>query len=219
MKGNAMQEYNKIETLYQRDTEGTKKLIDGVFRDETVQFLANTVWVWTEKVDGTNIRVHWDGHKVEFGGRTDKAQIPAPMVNKLNEYFAGETNAQVFEQLFGEKEVTLFGEGYGAKIQNGGDYVDDGKSVDLILFDIRIDDMWLKRDAVEDIAKAFGVKVVPIVGKGCLSAAVDFVKSHPMSELGNRKHEMEGVVCRPEVELKDRRGNRLIVKVKYRDFV
>lgn len=212
-----MQEYHKIETLYARDMEGSKKLIEGVFRDEAVSFLADCVWEWTEKVDGTNVRALWDGHKVEFYGRTDKAQIPANLVNKLNEYFGGETNAQIFEQLFGEKEVILFGEGYGEKIQSGGDYT-DGISVDFILFDILIDGMYLKRKNVKEIAEAFGIKVAPIVWEGNISSAVDFVKSHPMSTLGNRKHEMEGVVGRPEVELKDRRGNRLIVKVKYRDF-
>ena len=212
-----MQEYHKIETVFQRDMDGTKKLIEGVFRDETVSFLANTVWEWTEKVDGTNVRVYWDGHKVEFGGRTDKAQIPAPLVNKLNEYFGGETNAQMFEQMFGDKEVILFGEGYGAKIQSGGDYT-DGTSVDFILFDVMVDGLYLVRKSVEEIAKTMGVGVVPIVHEGNIMSAVEFVKGHPMSTLGNHKHEMEGVVGRPEVELRDRRGNRLIVKVKYRDF-
>lgn len=213
-----MQEYHKIETVYKRDIEGTKKLVQGEYRDRAVMFLANCNWIWTEKVDGTNIRVHWDGHKVEFGGRTDKANIPAPLVNKLNDLFGGETNAQMFEQLFADKDVILFGEGYGAKIQNGGDYT-DGTSVDFILFDILIDGVYLERENVEAIAEAFGIKVVPIVLEDNVSAAVEFVRTHPMSSLGNHMHEMEGVVGRPEVELMDRRGNRLIVKVKYRDFV
>ena len=163
------------------------------------------------------MRVHWDGHKVEFGGRTDKAQIPVPLVNKLNEYFCGETNEQMFEQMFGENDVILFGEGYGAKIQSGGDYT-DGTSVDFILFDVMINGLYLERRNVEDIATTMGIDVVPIVLEGNILSAVDFVKTHPMSTLGNHKHEMEGVVGRPEVELKDRRGNCLIVKVKYRDF-
>lgn len=213
-----MKDYLKIETLYQRDIEGSKKLMEGVFRNPTVQFLKDNKWIWTEKVDGTNIRVCWDGHKVEFGGRTDKAQIPAPLVNKLNEYFGGEANAQLFEQAFGEKEVILFGEGYGAKIQSGGDYVDDGKSVDFIMFDLIICGNYQPRETVEEIAKIFGVKVVPIVGIGNLDQAVYFVKGHPKSLLGPKTHEMEGIVCRPDVELQDRCGNRMIVKIKWEDF-
>ena len=212
-----MQEYHKIETLYQRDMEGSKKLIEGVFRDDAVSYLSLLQWEWTEKVDGTNVRVHWDGHKVEYGGRTDKAQMPVQLMDKLNEYFGGETNAQVFEQMFADKDVILFGEGYGAKIQSGGDYT-DGKSVDFILFDVMIDGLYLERKNVESIASAFGINAVPVVFIGTVRGAVDFVKDHQMSTLGNHKHEMEGVVGRPKVELKDRRGNRLIVKVKYRDF-
>jgi ATP-dependent RNA circularization protein (DNA/RNA ligase family) len=213
-----MKEYLKIETIYQRDMEGSKKLLDGVFRNPTVDFLKDNQWTWTEKVNGTNIRIHWDGHKVEFGGRTDKAQIPAPLVNKLNEYFGGETNAQLFEQTFGEKEVILFGEGYGAKIQSGGDYTDDGKSVDFIMFDIMIGDNYQPRVTVVEIANTFGVSVVPIVGEGTLENAVRYVKEHKLSKLGPMKHEMEGIVCRPAVELQDRCGNRLIVKIKWEDF-
>lgn len=213
-----MQQYNKIETIFKRDTDGTKKLINGLFRNQTIEFLKDLEWVWTEKVDGTNIRVHWDGHKVEFGGRTDKAQIPASLVNRLNEYFDGEQNAQLFEQLFGEKEVIIFGEGYGAKIQSGGDYTNDGNSVDFIAFDILIGGNYQPRETVEGISTTFGVKAVPIVGRGTLDDAVEFIKSHPYSYIGPCKHEMEGIVCRPALELNDRAKNRVIVKIKWEDF-
>ena len=102
-----MKEYHKIDTLYERDMEGSKKLIEGKYRNETVEFLKNLEWVFTEKVDGTNIRIHWDGHKVVFGGRTDRANIPAHLMNYLIDTFGGEINAQMFEQKFGETEVTL----------------------------------------------------------------------------------------------------------------
>jgi hypothetical protein len=46
--------------------------------------------------------------------------------------------------------------------------------------------------------------------------AVAFVKSKPQSTIGTAP--MEGVVGRLPEELFDRRGNRLIVKVKVRDF-
>lgn len=210
-----MREYHKIETVYERDTTGTKKLIEGQFRNPTVDYLKHLYWEWTEKIDGTNIRVHWDGHQVSFGGRTDNAQIPAPLVNRLNDLFGGETNAQLFEQKFGETEITLYGEGYGAKIQKGGGlYKSDG--VDFILFDARVGDLWLNRYSVEDIGKAFGIDVVPIVLRGDIDDAVKFVKAKPMSTIGTNM--MEGLVGRPMEELRDRRGNRVIVKLKVRDF-
>lgn len=210
-----MRTYEKIETIYARDIEGTKKLMPGVFRNETVEYLANNKWLWTEKVDGTNIRVFWDGHNVSFGGRTDKAQIPASLINRLYELFGGEENEQIFEQMFGEKEVILFGEGYGRKIQAvGSAYNPDG--VDFALFDVLIGDNYQEKSWVNETARALGIKVVPTVGCGTLIEAVEYVKGHPSSMIGDC--EMEGIVCRPMVELRDRRGERLIVKIKWNDF-
>ena len=210
-----MIEYVKIETPFNRAEDGSKKLIEGSFRNETVEYLRNNIWVWTEKIDGTNISVVWDGHKVQFHGRTERAQIPAHLVNKLNEMFGGETNEQIFEQAFGETPMILYGEGYGPKIQNGGAYRDD---VSFILFDVYQpnSDIWLKREAVEDIAKKFGIDVVPIVMWGDLDDAIDFVKKMPRSFFGTAS--MEGLVGRPQIELRDRMKRRVIVKVKVRDF-
>ena len=210
-----MRTYEKIETIYARDIEGTKKLIPSIFRNPTVAYLKDNPWVWTEKVDGTNIRVCWDGHSVSYGGRTEKASIPAPLVNRLNDYFGGEENAQLFEQMFGEKEAMLFGEGYGKGIQAVGKaYNPEG--VDFILFDLFIVGNYQPRESVEHSAAAFGLTTVPVVGKGTLDEAVAFVKGHPQSTLGDIP--MEGIVCRPEQELRDRCGNRVICKIKWEDF-
>lgn len=54
-----MVKYHKIETVFKRDEEGSKKLIPGKFRSEAIEFLADNEWCFTEKIDGTNIRVHW----------------------------------------------------------------------------------------------------------------------------------------------------------------
>lgn len=209
-----MREYHKIETLFERD-EKTKKLILGKFRNSTIEYLKDNVWTFTEKVDGTNIRVLWNGHNVEFGGRTDNAQIPAHLINRLNELFGGETNAQMFEQKFGEMQVELFGEGYGIKIQNGGLYRDD---VDFILFDVLIGENYQPRESVEDIARYFGIDVVPIVLEGTLKDGVDYVLNNRKSLIAKNGAEIEGLVGRTKIETCDRTGKRNIVKIKYRDF-
>lgn len=209
-----MIEYTKIETLYERDLEGTKKLMEGVFRNPTVEYLKDNIWQFTEKVDGTNVRVYWDGHKVTFGGRTEDAQIPSHLVNKLNEMFMTDEAEQIFEQKFGEMPVMLFGEGYGPKIQKGGGkYRSD---VSFILFDVLISGNYQPRESVEDIAKAFGLDIVPIIFEGTIQQGVDFVKSNPPSTMGTAM--MEGLVARPKVEIRDRSGKRVIVKIKVKDF-
>jgi ATP-dependent RNA circularization protein (DNA/RNA ligase family) len=208
-----MKTYHKIETVYERD-EATGKLKEGVFRNATVEYLKDAVWQFTEKVDGTNIRVYWDGYKVSFGGRTDKAQIPKHLLERLEQLFGGETNEELWEQKFGEKEVTLYGEGYGYKIQTNG-YIE---GVDFILFDVMIGDTFLSRENVENIAKGFGIKAVPILFEGTLQEGIDYTKHRQISVVSEKEAFMEGLVARPKTEIRDRLGNRIIVKIKYRDF-
>ena len=208
-----MKEYEKIETLYVRDDK-TKKLVEGKFRNETVELLKDIDWEFTEKIDGTNIRIYWDGHKVSYYGRTDKAQIPSQLMNRLIELFGGDINEEMFEQKFGDMPVMLIGEGYGAKIQKGGgDYRTDN---DFILFDVCINGNYQPRESVNKIANYFNIDVVPTIMIGRLQDGVDYVKSKPKSKIGNA--DSEGLVARPLKELKDRTGNRIIVKIKVKDF-
>lgn len=210
-----MKEYHKIETVFERDP-ATKKLIVGKFRNPTVEFLKNNIWEFSEKVNGTNIRIYWDGHQVYFGGRTDNAQIPRTLSLKLEEYFGGEINAQMFEQKFGETPVILFGEGYGEKIQNGGQYID---GVDFILFDVMVNDIYLSRDNVEDISRFFNIEVAPILLEGTIEDGVNYVLNNRNSTVAKKGALLEGIVGRTKVETRDRLGRRVIVKIKYADFM
>ena len=208
-----MREYPKIETIFSRDTEGTKKLIFGTYRDETVKYLRFNDWQFTEKIDGTNISVEWDGHAVSFHGRTERAQIPKHLLEYLEKTFLTTEAEELFEQTYGDKNVILYGEGYGAKIQNGGNYRSD---VSFILFDVLIGDNWQEREWVEKTAKMFGIDVVPVVFVGSLEEGVDYVMEHHPSTIGTAM--MEGIVGRPMVEMRDRLGKRIIVKIKWEDF-
>ena len=207
-----MKEYQKIDGLYLR-LDGTKELYPNAYRNPLVTYLSHNQWFFTEKIDGMNIRVVWDGHEVSFYGRTDKAQIPANLVKRLTELFGGEHNAQMFEQCFGEKTAIFYGEGYGAGIQKGGSYKQEQ---DFILFDVEVDDLLLERHGVEQIASTFNLDVVPIVLRGEIKDAEKFVRSRPDSTIGTAK--MEGVVGMPSIPVYDRRGKRLMVKIKVRDY-
>lgn len=211
-----MIEYPKIETLFKRDMEGSKQMIDGAYRDPTVEYLKDCQWEFTEKIDGTNIGIVWDGYRVSFQGRTERTQIPAHLVNKLNELFGSVESEELFEQKFGDTEVILFGEGYGTKIQAVSSlYRSD---VSFILFDVYIpaQNLWLTREAVNDIAKAFGIDAVPVIFSGTLDEGVAYVRKGHTSTIGAAP--MEGLVGRPVAELRDRRGKRIMVKIKARDF-
>lgn len=207
-----MKEYHKIQNIYERDIV-TNKLIEGNFREPLVEYIKNLRWIGTEKVDGTNIRVHWNGKDVTFGGRTDNAQLPSNLVTWLNNKFQTITARNLFVTKFGDKQVTLYGEGYGAGIQKGGGYSSEQK---FVLFDVMIDDMFLERGNIIGISELFDIEVVPILCEGTLDELVKYVKSKPKSKWGDI--EIEGLVVRPIVEIKNRFGERIIIKIKVRDF-
>lgn len=215
-----MGEYHKIQTVWLRDpATNHKTLLEGQWAKPSFEYLKDCDWVWTEKVDGTNIRVMWDGQTVRFGGKTDNAQIPAFLLARLQDLFTVETIADKFPPP-NNNTVTLYGEGYGARIQKGGgNYIPDG--VDFILFDARIGDWWLARESVAEIAAHFKIGVVPEVGRGPLIEAISMAHEGFHSIIGlnhGRDFPAEGLVMRPAVELADRDGSRVIAKIKCKDF-
>lgn len=207
-----MNEYHKIQTLFKRNMADKRKLLlEGQWTLPEFEFLANNTWVFTEKVDGTNIRVMFKDGKITFGGKTDAAQIPEQLVARLNGRFF-QLGAKM-QDVFGS-DACLYGEGYGAKIQKGGgNYRQDQ---DFVLFDVNVGGWWLQRSDVEDVARTLGLDVVPIIGEGTLHDAIAAVKAGIKSTWG--EFQAEGIVARPKVELKTRSGNRIITKIKCCDF-
>lgn len=207
-----MREYQKIPGPFKRETEGPNrnKVIEGVFVSPEFEYLDDVAWIWTEKVDGTNVRVHWDSHKPRFGGRTDNAQMPTKLLDVLTETFTEE----LLEQVFGPTEVTLYGEGFGAGIQSGGVYRPD---IGFALFDVRIGDWWLKREDIVDIAEKLGIEVVPCLAVTTIESAVGMVQERRLkSKWGGGP--IEGLVGVTQHGLLNRAGERIVVKIKAKDF-
>lgn len=208
-----MSEYHKIQSIFKRDmTSKRKTLIEGDWTIPEFEYLAANLWAWSEKVDGTNIRVIFKDGGVTFGGRTEDAQIPAQLVTRLNERFL--PMAARLAEVFPDGSAVLYGEGYGAKIQKGGgNYRPDQ---DFVLFDAKCGEWMLQRADVEDVAAKLGIDIVPIIGEGTLHDAVTRAKEGIRSTWGD--FQAEGIVARPKTELKTRSGQRLIAKIKCRDF-
>lgn len=208
-----MKEYHKIDTVYKRDPETKfKTLLMGDYSQEAFGYLANNIWVFTEKVDGTNIRVMVKDGTVTFGGKTDDAQIPAFLVKKLEDRFLPQKAALL--DAFPDGGC-LYGEGYGAKIQKGGgNYRPDQ---DFVLFDVKVGEWWLERESVVDVAVKFGLDFVPIIGMGSLHDMLWIAERGFNSQWG--PFTAEGIVARPCIELTARSGARIITKIKHKDFV
>jgi ATP-dependent RNA circularization protein (DNA/RNA ligase family) len=205
-----MKEYHKIQTVFKRDDK-THRVIEGIFSLPEFEYLQNNKWIWTEKVDGTNIRIIWDKEKVKYGGKTDNASIPAFLIERLQQLFPIEK----LKALYPDISMCLYGEGYGAKIQKGGENY-NLNGVDYVLFDIKIENWWLMREGVEDIADKLELKVVPIIGQGTLNEMIEKVKIGLNSQWGD--FIAEGIVAKPQIELLNRMGHRIITKIKYKDF-
>lgn len=187
------------------------------------EYLKDNKFECTEKIDGTNIRVELSSIDnnvfMEFKGRTDNAQIPNHLFNKLNQMFSLEKLIEVFDyHPETSSDITIFGEGYGYKIQKGGNYIEN--DVDFILFDIKIGHYWLSRESIEAIANLLNIKVVPILGYMTIPEAIEYVKKGFKSTIAqNKDYDAEGLVLKTPNGLLDRKGDRIITKIKTVDFL
>jgi hypothetical protein len=203
-------EYPKIETLYERNLE-TFKVIPGKYKNRT--YTIPKFWHWTEKIDGQNIRVCWSGATVWFGGKSEESQIHAQLYARLQALFPPEKLAA----LYPGQNMIFYGEGYGPGIQkNGAGYIDHK---DFILFDVLVDQKWwLNWEAVNDVGAKAGLQVVPEVGTMDLECATEYVRHGFASQLNGGVRQAEGLVGRTVEPLFDKKGHRLIVKLKTKDF-
>jgi len=200
--------YPKINTLFKRDPETWKIINEYSFPE--LEYIDN--YDFYEKIDGTNIRIMWDGEVLEFRGRTDEATIPVHLLVYLAETFTKEKMIKVFPE---RKQIILYGEGYGNKIQGvGKQYRED---VAFILFDCYIG-MWLLPDNLEVMAYRLGIEVVPWLGSGDLQNIVDFIKSKPQSIIAKQPMTMEGIIAKAPMGLLTRNGTRIMFKLKCSDF-
>ncbi len=208
----ATTEYHKINSVFKRDPANRNKtFMFGQYADPAFEYLADCQWAGTEKIDGTNIRIEWSGSAVSFGGKSDNAQIPAKLVEVLRNTFTADKMLAAFGDRGG---LTLYGEGYGAGIQSGGNYRPDQS---FILFDIAAGGVWFEQAKVTESASALGIDMVARLCNDTLTNWVSRVREGFKSRLSDTM--AEGVVLRPQVELRDRLGDRVITKLKHKDFI
>jgi hypothetical protein len=209
--------YPKINSIFKRDGRG--RIIEGEYSTPEIEYLAGCDWVGTEKVDGQNIRVCWDGESVSFMARTDKGVVQ----REVERYLESAFTPDVFRNS-GIAPCVLYGEGYGHKVQEpvGSRYCADG-SASFILFDVMVLEprmVWVRQEAVPEIAASLFIDAVSATFIGPLREAVSLARwnSHLSLVADDKGLVAEGLVLRPAVEMSDRMGNRIITKVKVSDF-
>lgn len=258
-----MSTYHKINGIYKRWHADKTRIGDplycpeklgqfdiGNFSTPEFEMLKDIEWEWTEKIDGTNIRIEWElgwaneegrkksliydskSSKLEIKGRTEKSQIPKGLLEYLQKTFTVEK----MQEAFPDTSIILYGEGVGKKIQGKmgeaySNYLNEDYG--FILFDVKIGHWWLKRKDVEEVANKLNLPIAFVVGYGNIYKAIQCIreglysKFNDFSAMFNNDFDInsdeyffaEGLVIRPVQELKDRAGNRIITKIKRRDFV
>lgn len=173
--------------------------------------------------------------EVSYKGKTDNADIHPRLMQHLTETYPRQKVLAALgldgiierEQWPDHKwqsiddipqRYTIYGEGYGAKIQkSGGNYL--SQSNGFIVFDVKVDDLYLLCSARDEIAQKLGAPVVPFIGMMTLDEAIQYVRTGFKSRIAENPDFMaEGLVIRNELGLKTRRGERIITKLKTCDF-
>lgn len=206
-----MDPYHKIHSVFKRDNRG--RFILGDFSRPELEYLLDNEWDWTEKVDGTNIRMGLAdvGGDLDFwiGGRNRGSEVP----KHIAEIYNRKTMLNKLLKKF-DHPITLYGEGYGPKIQKIGKLYRNDHS--FVLFDVKIGQWWLSRENVEEIGKSLGLDVVPIIFRGTLREAIARVIPGIQSTWGD--FQSEGLIGKPVIPLFSRDGKRVVIKVKTADF-
>ena len=200
-----MQSYPKMLNLFKFDQETKGRTTE--FSSPIFKYLADCDWVFTEKIDGTNIRVIGNAfNELEVRGRTDRAELHGDLRTAVEDMFKNVI----------APNLTFYGEGYGPGIQKGGGLYRSDKS--FILFDIydQVNERWLDPHVMIQMAADFDIPVVPHLGKGTLRRGYQEVHGGLQSTFGD--FFAEGIVGRPAISLRGPYGERIIVKIKHRDY-
>ncbi len=205
--------YPKIPALYKRDPADPKKILYGEFKDPTVKYLMWSEWIFTEKVDGTNMRIVWNGENVTIKGRNEKSQVPDSLVDFMSYYESNEF-VRKLQSWFGPTPATIYGEGYGAKIQKGGgDYIPD--DVSFIAFDVLLGQRyWMSYSEVYDLTTSLNILMVPVNGICVLVNKVAEMKNNEIQVSQLRSTPAEGLVGQPRAQLLNASGKLIRVKLK-----
>jgi len=179
--------------------------IDNLYKNQEV-LKHNPLWV-SEKINGTSCHIRWDGTELHFhhGGTNREAFL------KL----FPESLAVRFKAL-GRTNITVYGEGYGGKLQGMSDVY--GKELRFIVFDVEIDGVWQDVPVARAIAEALGLEFVPTKmvppDIAVLNAERDAGSTVAEWRGVGRGLKREGIVIKPYHETTDERGNRVIAKHK-----
>ena len=167
--------------------------------------------VLTEKIHGTNCRVGVVEGELMAGSMEVRRKQPENLAANTYWYpLSIPVVAALLDDLGARhKQVILFGEVYGSRVQN----LDYGhkKDVGFAAFDLMVDGKYLDYDDFAAACTAHGVPIVPLLYRGPFSISVTRQHASGNTTL-NGGHIREGVVIRPAIERLDPKIGRVCLK-------
>lgn len=171
-------------------------------------------WHVEEKIDGMNVRIIVHKENMVIAGRGDDSVVPNKLRQHITDLMTPE-RIQSLQVLIGNDQFTLFGEGYGPSIQNGGNYRDDQG---FILFDC-MSTRWSTREELAQIATLLNCPTPHQFGMMTEEEIVALIQSKPLSLSSVRPHPMEGVICRSNpLMISNYTATPLMFKLKCKDM-
>jgi len=212
--------YPKIQSLYKRDPATKfRTFLPEQFALPEFETLYEVPWLWKEKLDGTNIRIdaYYTGNFLVDGvtlnviirGRTDKADLHKDLVAWIRDRVTAETLRPILKG----GSMTIFAEGVGPGIQKGGGNY--GAEKHIKLFDI-FDGRWWLQEEIEEVGHALSLDVAPVLWRAMPKEVEEVVAHGITSKFGD--FQAEGVVGVPEGGLLRFNGDRIITKIKTKDY-
>ena len=220
-----IKKYPKIRSLFKRDNQFkfTEQYTSASLQEFSEK---NFKWSCYEKIDGMNMRVYCNYERNEFKyfGRTDSADIPEHLKPELEKIVESvKKNKEAVKQALQASIFVLFGEGFGHKIQKGGLYLGDKTACHafdsyayIVTKENQYKGFWLDSKKLDELLKILQVEKVPSFGQMTVHSAVEMVKNGFSSKYGTAK--AEGLILKTDFPVFDSFGERLIFKVKSKDF-
>lgn len=180
---------------------------------EMLQEIANRIKPQLEKIfpkdSARFMPIKGDDNKIEYWDVADHLGITKITPIKSGQYIVG----------LEEVPVYIYGEYFGNGIQKcGGRYSDTN---DFMVFDIDRQGWWLPKDMRDEYCKELGLKTVPFIGINTLEEFENMVIAGFETKVEGAKDPTlieEGIVAKPLIPVRDERGSRIIVKIKYCDY-
>src|SRR5690606_37128695 len=125
----------------------------GAWTSPELGSLHNTNWRGTEKIDGTNIRIGWDGNTATFHGREHKQGNLPPEHTGIPQHLQDTYSTAAHGAAYPDNPLTLYVEAFGPGIGRLGRLY--GPRPQLRLLDVYNNGVWLEPHNLMNLADTF----------------------------------------------------------------